>query len=791
MFQNIKFVLITFLRVVKETKLIITILLFPVPITALFSNDDVKKNLVYVGRFAVSSEKDFEFDLITLTAIRKSISGRLSDSSNVKIEEYYLSEFNNSTADLYEAISEKEKKVLFVIDNLWGGELVKGTSVIENSGLEVIALNADKKNDEGKILYIDPSDLRHIPLSDYIAMIKKYSPEMANAEIIFVGEYIEGKEYQPSKKLKKELLKKKLPSNNELVLNCEKELFEKDKIEALTKFRSDLKSLNLDAKRKYIIILVVHKVVGNEILIELAEKFKESIIIGEKFILSEKLKKDSFLPSMYDNKNRLILLQQPYDRVEKRDRELLEQLKNNSLVGEHVLKFPERTLIACQRANILVDFIEGFITGQTRVRPYEYVQSHNSFETSYVDYQFGSKKKGFIDNAVLTSPVFGEYLYYKDSSGRYRDDFVSAKFQLPKNFWEIKLSEENQEILTELNLEHNLYIDLNIINIYKVSSKDKLFSAEIELSLFLELNALDSQHLQKLYPELEIAWNGEKFFFVSSKSQSVQYDLKLPPWLAINNIYRKNSLGGRAIIDGDHLRVRYQINGDFTADFDLFDYPLDKQTLLIGLTIYDNLHISSDRVSKGIARLFKDSNDEVDLQLVSGWKHINSLSNFKNVSFDSNRILDFGSNAENVDHFQSYFTEITIERKKNWAYLRIIVPYVAIGLGIILISIVSNKEIHGLVDISLGLFLAILSLSLSLSDIVRTGTIISKIDIIYIIMFTAALLNFFLVTGLHSGILKFDLKTSNIKTNILKKFIPFVRSLIVLLVIFAIYAIIM
>ncbi len=759
------------------------------------------------------------FDKVAVAAIKTKLDQSMPKGRDWRLDEYYLEDYTiddkrekvekkdrkTDPAALYQAIGGPSRsKPLFVFDNLKGSDLERAVPKIDEFQLDVIALNGDRYVPGGRVIYLDPDNFSRDPVIDYATKVLALQSDFTNASFVCIGEVQkDGRKYIGSAdthRLLKQRLEDRASSFAEVW--AQEGLYEDDKkanknraLEALDKELEEQAlrltemqkkparehSGNLDAKQeapvkfnsKTIYFISVHGSFGGKIIEHLAEKNKECIYLGPKHIISDVT--PELIQKIRAEKNRLILLQRPFDRISGDDRDLLRQLQMDGDTEKSVRKSsPERTLINCERANLAWLLIESHVTDRTKQKPYDVIKSgftDNSQISSLIRKETLLK---FDANMLrIKEPIFGEYRLNRDRENSFH--FISCEYQLPKDYVaetqqpskdgvaeaqqppkdgaaETQRFPKNSE--KDLLYTSNIFASLDINSIKSVQESLNTFTADINVAFLIRIDQYDCSKIQGLFPDVQVVWDGARHAFLTGDTTSTTVkDVAMPPWAYFSNADVVNSGNGRASIVGSFLRIEYPVSGTFFADYKMREFPFDNQTLEVRLRARREFHLSMESISEGVAAIFGSHASKGSSSIINGWHLLDSESDVRERTVKFRTDFAEFKDRPDIQGTQEIVSAVKVGREQSWGWTRIIVPYLFIGIGIAVLTCLGTKFLSQSRETSLALFLAVLSLAVSHLATAPQVNTVTKADFMYLTVFIGGLLNFCLTTLYHSQLL--------------------------------------
>lgn len=211
--------------------------------------------------------------------------------------------------------------------------------------------------------------------------------------------------------------------------------------------------------------------------------------------------------------------------------------------------------------------------------------------------------------------------------------------------------------------------------------------------------------------------------------------------------------------DNGILYKLYKVSGKFYVNYELGDYPMDRQELAITVEIIspvDKLKISFDQSS------FQQDKNLLEKFKVNAWKKENYF-----VTIDSkisSTMRGDPNNPENrLNKYKSFSFRLIVKRHFLGPLLQVILPLLMIGLISISMMFVRDISFENLGEVSAGIFLSIIAFSIALSEFVPRSSELTKADLLFWITFTVVFVSFMTVIIINSIYTKSQVKKKNIR----------------------------
>lgn len=198
--------------------------------------------------------------------------------------------------------------------------------------------------------------------------------------------------------------------------------------------------------------------------------------------------------------------------------------------------------------------------------------------------------------------------------------------------------------------------------------------------------------------------------------------------------------------DGIVYRL-YRKSGSFSANFELGDFPLDRQELVIGVEIInpsDSVRISFDYESFAASRAGRG---EFDIPAWNVQDTYVSVDNLITSSLRGDPTVDDGS----AQKFKRLNVRVNVERRLLPPFLGYVLPLVMIGVVALALLFVHDISFSSIGDVSVGVFLSIVTYSVSYATTKPESSVLTKVDFLFYATFLVVLSVFLLLIIVNSG----------------------------------------
>jgi hypothetical protein len=448
-------------------------------------------------------------------------------------------------------------------------------------------------------------------------------------------------------------------------------------------------------------IISVHFTIGSNLLAYIDKNFDRMKMLGHAYIVNTgQLKKFGD-----KNDNQLIIISNPTDAVTKHLYNDIERLKK---------KYPDYFEMKNHPM-----FVERCLDATEILK--------NKFDLS--------KKEGFenIDSAVSKESFVHFFHSLKNKTIEEEDEiyeFDSALTVIPELYFTEYAGGKLHSYPLQLNLDRkvipNLFFGMEIVDIYNIDMNANSFTADFYYWVKLDSSNKDA----------------EKFIiFQNMKQNESSKEL----------IFDKT--------DGSTIYKLYKVSGIFFVNFQLREYPFDKQEIYIRAEILnpsDRLKVSFDQKS------FELDEKAIDKFKITEWE---KLKYYVTVDNEIQRGMHGDPDIEEnqLNEFKNIYFRLDVKRKFVTPLLEIILPAIMIGIISLTLLFMRDVSFENLGEVSIGIFMSIVAFSISYSASTPNSDDLTKADYLFWLTFMVVLLNFMVVVVLNAIYATEKVKTMNIR----------------------------
>lgn len=568
----------------------------------------------------------------------------------------------------------RDERILAVIDNTWGENIQAVASMLRDSEVPVIAINADRqKLDFGNnVMFLGHGDT----VPRILAAFAKRVLETAPRVLVMEEDYALSQEFLDQFSA--------LGIAPRRVIRLPSAEFVQPR---WSEVESELRAALSESGDSPLVVLNTHSNWGNPIVTFIDEQLRGVTILGGPYVISSG--RGRF--GVNDHGNALILMTRPADTLSKRVHSDLEMFERK--YPEYFASDSFNKPLFVRRCQDAVAILDNAITSSSRVEEPTEVTRRD-----LLDY-FHSLAEG----RVL---VGGHDLFAFDSDLML---IKEAQFEVHRNG-------RTQSYLRQLNSGlrpiPNVQFGLDILDIGEVDPDHGTFHAE--LYYWVRLADSDSDL-------------GETIHFRNLRAGAV-HDLILE---------RK---------EGGFLYRLYKVSAEFQAEYDLRDFPLDEQELVLKVELVhdtDALRVSFDSES------FEASQDNSGQFRISAWEILDYYTTVDNY-VSSSLLGGDPSRPDAPQKFQSLSVRLRVRRRFLGPFVTFILPLAMIGLAAVAVLQLRDVSFKNVGEVCVGIFLSIVTYSIAFAEFKPESSVLTKADMLFYATFLVVLLVFLSVIVLGS-----------------------------------------
>jgi len=619
------------------------------------TKEDIKY-IAYVGRYVNNNPLRKGFDELHEVIITDYIE-ELNENNGTA---YELKTFNCKNKDFSYKDLIDNPKIILVIDNSWGEDLLKNRLFIKDANFPVLAINADNNRmDYGKCsVFTGNNDNLPIEVCEFVKRI------LDKDSVIFISEY--------NYLLHNHFIKSFEKYNIHLM---EQILVDKDKEPDLNTVLKQLESVL--TSQKQVIVINTHNEWGNLLVKYLNDEQKDKLIIGHSYVVSL----DSY--NISESENELILITMPDDAL---------QLDVFQAKEFYIKKFPDYFnkqnaaffIKRCNNIKILLDHLLN--------KNIQNIKLNNQ-----------KKIESLAENEIATK---NEILRFNSSKELIQDLYFCS-------FKEGNILSYSQQLNWRYDVIPNLILGIEVNSIQDLNLQNNTFYADF--FYWVKYDTIFSNL------EEQIVFTGIR----ENESEKVLVSQRI-----MNNLIYK----------------LYHVSGYFYSDFELKDYPFDKQRIEIKSEIIkpcDELKISFDRNN------FSIRDELADKLSIDHWNVKNMYYSVDN--FISSNYRGFEKNGKlKKSKYKSVVFSIELERSPIGGILMFVFPILVIGISSISLFFLNESSFKIAGEASLGIILSLITFFISIKASSSESDVLTKLDFLFLTTFLLVFINYLYIIFMTS-----------------------------------------
>ncbi|MFQ3575775.1 MAG: hypothetical protein SNJ77_05000 [Cytophagales bacterium] len=199
-------------------------------------------------------------------------------------------------------------------------------------------------------------------------------------------------------------------------------------------------------------------------------------------------------------------------------------------------------------------------------------------------------------------------------------------------------------------------------------------------------------------------------------------------------------------IDNGQSYKLYKVSGLFHQDFDLKNYPFDRQEIMISMEIMapsEKIKIAFDQSA------FKQDTNLLEKFVIRAWE-----KDYYLLTVDNRISSTMRGDPESVEgqlrKFNVFSFRLFVDRSLSGPFLEIVLPLLLIGLVAISLLFVRDISFGNVGEVSVGTFLGIITFSIAIASVSPSSDYLTKSDILFWLTFGVVLLCFLIIIGLNA-----------------------------------------
>lgn len=690
---------------------------------------------------------DSSYNTLNIKLIERAISRINTNLKDIRLrlilpdtrERHVPTEGQGHTGELYRQLSERGD-VLFIIDNSWGQHISAAASTIRSTGIPVVFLNGDKGDSDvgSQAVFIGSGDRVPVDILSFINRILKED------RVIFLSEhgYPLGKVFSDLAPDYGVTIEASATCHFDLNLSC---INEED---LQLGFGYGVNAVNfIDEKiaenpgksgRSPLILLNAHKDPSLKLLDALES---EGRLDGKYNVIAPPFVLGAVEGKRYSN-IRLYLQTDPMDSLSYAMHKELEDLKtlsrapNRQLFVNRIDLMEKLMVLALDRDKLSRLYPDQDVAGGealTRLEQYRQ-QAASLFRLISLPAKTGKPRK----------TVLGDRIEYFDDEqrlvGRGNFDIIQGRERVPFT----------NQLNARGEIIPNHIVRITDLDISSINQRDETFNASFTLLIHSPCNIYPSPDLASNVNCAQDESGYKQIGAIGDRSHGalglLAESLRFENMRSLESIsplaFEKESLGGE-----DRYTYIFRIAGEFYSPFDFSDYPFDRQELVISAQMTkspDRMRVSIDSSSQ-----YSERTRLLDQESLQGWDLGQPFFTRDSVVswFPQYGLYDIALRSE---MFQTFNLRVPIERSYFKPVLLVILPMLMIGIAAVSILYISSLSFEGAGEVSVVIFLTLVTYSLTLPDIIPSLEEASRTNALFILNFILVVAQFLYIVYLNS-----------------------------------------
>lgn len=656
--------------------------------------------IAYIGFYSgnVTKSKDRNYgDQVHLKALQRHID-RINRTNKQRVR-YVLKPYDcafreDTIESIYSSVIANPKTAL-VIDNTWGKHIEKARRIIEQARMPVIALTADRNEKQfGPTLFLEPNDPQPLYLVKFIKEVLKQDA---------VG-FITESDYLLDAKFRKLVCNKDCwltlnPLASVLQkLNNDQFLEEDVKQAILPTLRS-----NLDTCRDKVLLLNLHSKVGNVVMKFFKEYDKKKFtLIGLQGVTN--LKADEL------------------DEISKRGHRII-TIDNNGDISPRELYEEEQALVGYNKQG------KAYLNTQEG-RPLDrFMQADTLF---FKENTYRNQLRRCFDAMNILEGALHKGITHRTAFADYFESLKNSKITLRNELYEFDSSlilrreptfsersnGKNRAYRRQINVDGrpipSLQVGLDILDIGEIDIKKNAF----------ECNLL---------------------YWVIADSSLIQYETYIDFDKITANEAKKELIARQYDKDDSSYVVKiYRVSGQFSCDFQAFDFPFDAHEIVIPISA---LSSSNDlRIYFDYSRLLAKHKSQFNF---SDWRpdaYFVTLDNKITNRLGALDKIDTVNQTRYLEKYKSLNVHLAVSRRPWGALILIILPFLMFSMLPLFMLFFHRISFDDIGELIITSFLATVAYSINLVQLSPTTDSLNRAYLFLLLALGINFLSFLYVT---------------------------------------------
>ncbi len=690
---------------------------------------------------------DSSYNALNIKLIERAISRINTNLTDIRLElippdtrqNHVPTDGQGNTGELYQQFSDRGD-VLFIIDNSWGQHISAAAGIIRSVGVPVVFLNGDKGDSDvgSHTVFIGSGD--RVPV-DILSFIKNILKE---DQVIFLSEHS-----YPLGKIFNDLapdygvnIEESRTCHFDLNLSCindeDLQLGFGDEVNAVNFIDAKISGNPDKTGRSPLILLNAHKEPSLKLLDALES---EGRLEGKYNVIAPPFVLGAVEDKQYSN-IRLYLQTDPMNSLsytmhkELEDLGTLSRSPNRQLFVNRIDLTEKLMMLALDRELISRLYPGWGAAGrepETRLAQYRQ-QVASLFRLISLPGETGKPQKTVLSDRIEYFDVEHRLV------GRGNFDIIQGH--------------DRVSFTSQLNARGeiipNHIIRITDLDISSINQRDETFNASFTLLIHSPCNIYPSPASPSDVNCAQDESGYKQIGAIGDRSHGalgiLAESIRFKNMKSLDSIsplsFEKESIGGE-----DRYTYIFRISGEFYSPFDFSDYPFDRQELVISAQMTKSPEMM--RVSIDSSSQYSERTKLLDQKSIQGWDLQQPFFTKDSVVswFPQYGLYDISLRSE---MFQTFNLRVPIERSYFKPVLLVILPMLMIGIAAVSILYISSLSFEGAGEVSVVIFLTLVTYSLTLPDIIPGIEEASRTNALFILNFILVVAQFLYIVYLNS-----------------------------------------
>lgn len=586
--------------------------------------------------------------------------------------------------NVYERDIAPDPRYILVLDNTWAEHVQAIDWLVAERNIPMLSLNADKGDADfgGHAAFIGHSD--NVPSDLLHYMTEVIQPET----VAFVGE----DNYWLTRRFEDELGCSRRSASEEPACTLADHVFlVRDSVpedDEQNRIKANLRAWSDESPEPAVLLLNVHNDWGHKLINFVDEHLDHVTILAGSYAASE-----GRASRFSGDSNELILLTEPEDAVPKQVARDIERFRRRYpetfLPRYNAPFFVKRCLDAVEIMRQIV------LGGRQALDP-----------TGDEVPATGSRNEALEVDRELFATFFREELGETTLTGRH--DLYSFDDE-NRRIDEISFVEYEEGVATSRKLQ--LGSDRKVIP-----------------TVFFGIDILDIGQLDPVRGR----FNADFYYWVRLDPTHS----RMKDYVHFRNLARREA----TLIEETDSFLLERVSGEFNVNFDLRNYPMDRQELTLELALVDpsdDVRVAFDRVG------FERGKRRAEGFDIPGWQvedYYVTVDNMVSKAFGG-RTVEGGHDAR-PQKYKTLTVRVRAKRRMQGGVISVVLPLFIIGIAALALLFVRSTRFSSVGDVYTGIFLSIVTYSIAFAQLTPNASVVTKADLLFYLTFVVVLLVF-------------------------------------------------